>query len=154
MAVMASHVDRRCCIEAKVTNGLMPETISQMKSIQNTLQEIVREGFEPVTQWIWRDGKIRLASLNWRESSGWLYAFVVDDSVKYVGLTSRVLRSRMDDYRDNTEEQTTRLRELIRAELLSDRRIEVYGRHSPETDRRESDEARLRADLNPPWNRC
>jgi hypothetical protein len=42
--------------------------------------------------------KIGPLSFDWKDHGGWLYAFVVDGEVKYIGLTGRVLRGRMDDY--------------------------------------------------------
>lgn len=54
-------------------------------------QSLIEQGFEKLTEWVWRDGKIRLASLDWPEISGWIYVFVIDDLVvKYIGLTASV----------------------------------------------------------------
>ncbi len=114
------------------------------------LDELFGLGFEQVTEWI-RDGaKIRLADLSWQEHGGWIYAFTVDEEVKYIGMTDRVLRSRMDNYRDAKHEQTSRLRELILAELSTGRRVQIYGRRqrSPRVE-----ETSLIAHYRPSWNR-
>ena len=62
------------------------------------LERLIQFGFEPVTEWVMKGSKIGPPSFDWKEHSGWLYAFVVDGEVKYIGLTERVLRSRMSDY--------------------------------------------------------
>lgn len=119
-----------------------------------SLQELLSEGFERVTQWQLQGERIRMASLEWAESSGWLYAFVVDESlVKYVGLTNRVLRSRMDNYRDGKVDQNRRLRELIAKTLSEGRWVAIYGRREPEPRRLVEEEIRLRDAWRPEWNR-
>src|SRR5579859_5349630 len=70
------------------------------------LEELIELGFEPVTEWVMKGAKIRPRTLDWKDHGGWLYAFVVDGEVKYIGLTSRVLRSRMDDYSHIPNSQT------------------------------------------------
>ena len=116
------------------------------------LDRIVAEGFSKITEWEWRNPKIRLASLDWTESSSWLYAFVVDDRVMYVGLTERVLRSRMDNYRDSPGDQNERLRELIKAELGTGHRVDVYGKRDVPAEDLHCEEDRLRREWDPPWN--
>ena len=123
-----------------------------MKKKKNTLKEIKKEGFTPFTEWTWRDGRIRLTSIDWDKYSGWLYVFVIDGAAMYVGETSRLLRERMADYIGNTGEQPTRLRNLIAGELKSKRPVLVYGRPEKDTSRRRREEARLRETLDPPWN--
>ena len=86
--------------------------------------------------------------------SGWLYAFVVEEKVMYVGLTERILRSRMDDYRHIKGEQTIRMRELISAKLKANRDVLVYGRREYDSDTLWAEEAKLRRMLDPAWNRC
>ena len=122
--------------------------------MSNKLKQYVEEGFEPITEWEWRDGKIRLASLDWDEHAGWLYAFVIESEVKYVGLTRRVLRSRMDNYRDLTEEQCVRLRGLITTECKSGTTVRIFGRRmSGDHAELEREEAKLREIPRPVWNR-
>ena len=82
-------------------------------------------GFEEITEWEIHKDSIRLKSLNWDENSGWLYAFVVKNRVCYIGLTTRVLRSRMDDYRHIQGSQTNRLRGLLVSELNKGNRVKV-----------------------------
>ncbi len=110
-------------------------------------------GFKEITQWEVKDENIRLASLDWSDQSGWLYAFAVGEEVKYVGRTTRVLRSRMDDYRDNQTEQPQRLRVEIIAELREGRSVSIYGLPEADRSKLESEEKRLRDELSPPWNR-
>ncbi len=81
------------------------------------LEGLIQLGFEPITEWIIKGSKIGPLGLDWEDHGGWLYAFVVDGEVKYIGLTDRVLRSRMGDYSHIKNTQTTGLREKIMTEL-------------------------------------
>ena len=95
--------------------------------------------------------KIGPPSFNWQDHGGWLYAFVVEGEVKYIGLTNRVLRSRMSDYAHINNSQTDRLRRLIVHELTDGRIVDVFGwKHM---DILKAEEVRLRAAYRPPWNR-
>jgi len=59
------------------------------------LDELIRQGFEPVTEWVTKGNKVGPRTFDWPNHGGWLYAFVVGGDVKYIGLTDRVLRSRL-----------------------------------------------------------
>jgi hypothetical protein len=106
-------------------------------------------GFKLITEWISKKDKIGLSNLRWEDHSEWLYSFVVDRDVKYIGMTERVLRSRMDDYRDLKNTQTTRLREHITAELAAARTVQIFGRKERDP---KAEEAILRAKYRPVWN--
>ena len=77
------------------------------------LKELVQIGFEPITEWVMKGEKIGPRTFDWQDHGGWLYAFVVNDEIKYIGLTDRVLRSRMSDYSHIKNSQTTGLRERL-----------------------------------------
>lgn len=117
------------------------------------LEQLKVLGFTPVTRWVLKGDRIKLADLDWVEEAGWLYAFAVAQEVKYVGLTSRVLRSRMDNYRDQSDSQNERVREAIRLALDAGHDVWILGLPVAEPERRASEEARLRSELCPPWNR-
>ena len=107
-----------------------------------------------VTEWILRGGKIGPPSFEWRDHSGWLYAFVVDGELKYIGLTDRVLRSRMSDYSHRWDSQTVRLRDLIIAELAGGRAVDVFGWKQRDRKVLVAEDGRLRLKYRPPWNRA
>ena len=117
------------------------------------LEELIQFGFEPITEWVVKGVKIGPLSFDWADHGGWLYAFVVDEEVKYVGLTDRVLRSRMDDYAHIKNSQTDRLRALIMGELMASRRVQVFGWKQKDRRILGAEEARLRIAYRPPWNR-
>jgi len=118
----------------------------------SVLDDLVQPGFEPVTQWVMKGERIGPASFKWQDHGGWLYAFVVDGEVKYIGLTDRVLRSRMSDYSHIKNSQTDRLRGLIVHELTAGRIVDVFGWKQRDVDILRVEEARLRATYHPPWN--
>ena len=117
------------------------------------LEELVQLGFEPVTEWVMKGAKIGLRAFDWSDHGGWLYAFVVDGEVKYIGLTDRVLRSRMSDYAHMKHSQTTRLRNAIIAELEAGRSVQVFGWKESKRDALIAEEDRLRTKYRPVWNR-
>ena len=92
----------------------------------NSLKALVAEGFEPVTRWRWHDERIKLASFDWPDAAGLLYAFVVRNKVMYIGKTDRLLRERMSDYSHNTGEQPARIRDLIAGKLRGKRPVHIY----------------------------
>jgi hypothetical protein len=118
-----------------------------------TLDELTRFGFEAITHWVLKGEKIGPFSFEWQDHGGWLYAFVVDGDVKYIGLTDRVLRSRMSDYAHIKSSQTERLRGLIVQELEANRTVHVYGWKQKDTNTLKTEEARLRQTYSPSWNR-
>ena len=117
------------------------------------LDELIKLGFQPVTEWVMKGDRIGPTSFGWQDHGGWLYAFVVEGEVCYIGLTDRVLRSRMSDYAHIKNSQTTRLRELITAELKAGRSVQVYGWKESSKDVLVTEESKLRAKYLPPWNR-
>jgi hypothetical protein len=123
------------------------------RDMATMFEELSRTGFQSITDWTMRGDKIVLRSIAWKDHGGWLYAFVVDEDVKYVGLTNRVLRSRMSDYAHLGNSQTARLRRLIAAELAAGRVVAIYGRKEAEKERLVAEEDRLRLTYRPPWNR-
>ena len=116
-------------------------------------KSIKDHGFNYFTDWTYSEGKIRLRSLEGDDESSCLYTFVIRDEVMYVGETGRLVRARMDDYRDNTGEQTSRIRELIKGALLAGEVVQIWKRVCKGDGLRKEDEVRLRDELDPGWNR-
>lgn len=121
-----------------------------MEAPATNLDKLIQLGFEPVTEWIMKGGRIGPPHFKWRDHSGCLYAFVVSGEVKYVGLTSRILRSRMSDYSHINNSQTNGLRDKIVAELAAGRRVEIFRLKQSDPVVLATDEARLRRELRPP----
>lgn len=117
------------------------------------LEQLVCIGFEPVTEWLLKGDTIGPASFDWQDHGGWLYVFVVGGEARYIGLTNRVLRSRLSDYAHIRNSQTTRLRDAIVGELRAGRSVTIYGRKESKKEILEAEEARLRGLLRLPWNR-
>jgi hypothetical protein len=115
-----------------------------------TLEDLIADGFKPITRWELRGQRIKPASLAWDDSAGWLYAFSVARSVRYIGLTAGVLRTRLDNYSYGKDpytqgSQCERIREAILAELVAGKEVQIHGRTEPEMAKRNGEEARLRA---------
>jgi hypothetical protein len=126
------------------------------------LDKLLDEGFQLVTRWKLDGRRIKPASLYWDECGGWLYAFVIDGAVKYIGLTTGVLRTRLDQYRAGKEAygqqtQCGRIKAMICEQLLDGKAVEIYGLRKP-FSRKETlaaEEGRLIAAYRSPslWNR-
>jgi len=117
------------------------------------LDDLIQLGFEPITEWVIKGTRIGPASFSWQDHGGWLYAFVVDSEVKYIGLTDRILRSRLSDYSHIKNTQTDRLRELIFGELKAGRAVQIYGRKEANKNHLVAEEFRFRVAYRPFWNR-
>jgi hypothetical protein len=108
-------------------------------------------GFERLTRWVCHNDSIKLESLAWKEVAGWIYAYVSQDRVRYVGITTMVLRSRMDSYRDLAND---RVRPLILSLLNEGHGLEVYGLRRAGITKAdlETEERRLIHELQCDWN--
>lgn len=112
------------------------------------------EGSKYVTAWVLRNQKIKPESLDWDDSAGWLYAFVVDDkTVKYIGLTDTVLRSRLDHYSYGPQSTSKRVRQSIMFELKRGKSVSIFGRRESSKIRLQAEERRLIDAVKPSWNR-
>ena len=100
-----------------------------------------------------RNEKLRAADLKWQDHGGWLYAFVVNDDVRYIGLASRVLRSRLDDYTHMKHEHSSRMRDAIFAEMTAGHSVKKWGLKEPDPTTLQSKELELRTKYSLPWNR-
>ena len=117
------------------------------------LESIKDDGFVYFTDWTFPDGRIRLKSLEGDDEAACLYAFVIRDEVMYVGQTGRLVRERMDNYRDGYQEQNSRIRELIKDASLAGEVVQIWKRVCKDDELRNEEEARVRDELEPAWNR-
>ena len=83
-----------------------------------------RCGFEFLTCWELRNGKIKPQSLAWDDCSGWIYAFVTDGRIRYIGIATTVLRSRLDGYAYQIND---RVGALIGALLNGGAKVDIFG---------------------------
>lgn len=113
--------------------------------------QLIALGFERITRWVAHGDGIKLESLAWQEVAGWIYAYVSQNRVRYVGITTMVLRSRMDGYRDLSND---RVRPLIHSLLLEGHDVQIYGLRRPRIAKRdlEVEESRLIKALCCDWN--
>jgi len=117
------------------------------------LEDYRRFGFEPQAQVIASGARFTTAHRAWTSRPGWLYAFVSDGRVMYVGLTINPLGARVDQYRHGGD-QCARVRQHIVDELAAGREVWLYGRPVDDREEMQREEARLRRDFKPPWNRA
>ncbi len=115
------------------------------------LRDLANFGFEHITKWVLHNDSIRLGSFDWEESSAWIYAFVSEGRVRYVGIATTVLRSRMDGYRHQIND---RVGKLIRAQLDRGFGVDIYGLRKKGTpkDDLESEETQFINAFRTDWN--
>lgn len=96
-------------------------------------------------------------SLKWDECSSWLYAFVADQRVRYIGLTTNVLRTRLDGYsyqKGDLSKELNRVGALIRQTLENNTPVTIYGarRVDKTPDELDTEETALIQLLDTDWN--
>lgn len=84
--------------------------------------------FEFLTEWELRSGKIKPLTTEWDTSSGWIYAFTVENRIMYIGIATTVLRGRLDGY---SYQINDRVGILIRTQLESRKVVSIYGARRP-----------------------
>lgn len=117
------------------------------------LEHYISVGFSPQAQIVLTGTRFNVVERNWLSRPGWLYAFVSDGEVRYVGRTINPLGARLDSYRHGGD-QCARIRACILADLSAGREMWLYGRQIDDTDAIEQEEGRLRREFRPPWNRA
>ena len=101
-------------------------TVGDEPIIETSWDMLLQAGFSFLGEWTTDgEGEIRLNAQ--APADAGVYAFVVDDLIKYVGLTQRGLRNRLDGYRRGYERQRTnaRVKGLISTALVEGKRGKV-----------------------------
>ena len=113
--------------------------------------DLQQHGFRYLAGWELRGNTIKPNSLDWEEVSGWIYAFAAEGYVRYVGIASTVLRSRLDGY---SYQINDRVGTLIRESLERGCSVGIYGLERPEASREELEEqeSTLIRNFGPDWN--
>ena len=100
-------------------------------------KELQDYGFQQFTSWEIRNGKIKPEMLDWDNCSGWVYAFVTGGQVRYIGIASTVLRSRLDGYSYQLNDPVgANIKEILKngAEVM------IFGVKRPERTKQELEE--------------
>lgn len=129
------HV-RKVLTDAGITDGLQREIqfertpvsveVTPEKAPETSWEFLLRGGFQFLGEWLpFGDGELRLDARAPPDAG--VYAFIVDDLVKYVGLTQRGLHDRLEGYRRGYERQRTnaRVKRLIAEALQQGKRVKV-----------------------------
>lgn len=121
-----------------------------------SLAELERRGFSHISQWSQfpRNVIIELPPIAHKEPvGGWLYAFVVDARVQYVGETGNSLTQRMTGYCSDETSSTNRGKRLLICQALADGLlVDLFARTCPDWLLREKWEKELIRIFDPPWN--
>lgn len=116
------------------------------------LSELEALGFVPVVRLVVRNGRLKPEHLNWDDRSGWLYAFVEGNDVKYIGKTINILSMRLDAYSYGGD-QGKRIRTWALDVLANGGELWLYGLRIQDWEFMDREEMRLIRHCRPPWNR-
>ncbi|MDX0534352.1 GIY-YIG nuclease family protein [Sinorhizobium medicae] len=140
LGIRYQHV-RKVLVDAGITEGFKPreevslerepvivevaEDDSADGSTETSWEVLLRAGFHFLGEWRGENEDFQLDAKAPVDAG--VYSFVVDDVVKYVGLTQRGLRARLDGYRRGHERQRTnaRVKALIQDALAAGKRVKV-----------------------------
>ncbi|MQV31043.1 GIY-YIG nuclease family protein [Sinorhizobium meliloti] len=173
LGIRYQHV-RKVLVDAGITEGLQKEIQLEREPVVVDVEEregsstateltswevLLRAGFHFLGEWKPEDDGFQLDATAPADKG--VYAFIVDDVVRYVGLTQRGLRGRLNAYRRGYERQRTnaRVKALILEALSSGKRVKVLVA-TPEDgswngipiDTAAGLEAGLIAMIQPTWN--
>lgn len=90
---------------------------------QQKLAELLKLGFQHVGDFFFNGKKVRFFLTNYKNSRG-SYAFVVNQTVKYIGITKNNLYARMSGYRNPGPSQQTNKR--INAIIRKTAKVEIH----------------------------
>lgn len=87
------------------------------------LTELLKLGFKYVGDFFLEGSKLRFFLKNHKNDAG-SYSFVVNETVKYVGLTKNTLYARMNGYRNPGPSQETNKR--IKPKIIEASKVQIY----------------------------
>src|SRR6266550_7665407 len=118
---------------------------------QDAYEELQKRGFEQLTSWSLVNDRIKPLSCEWDDCSGWIYAFLTNKRVRYFGITTTVLRSRLDGY-------SYQLNDVVGAHIMealkTGVKVEILGTRRPRVPKSnlEAEESALINEFNIDWN--
>ena len=117
----------------------------------DTYFELQKRGFQRLTRWVLNDGRIKPESWEWDNCAGWIYAFVVERRVRYIGIATTVLRSRLAGYAYQIND---RVGAAIASVIESGTEVEIFGTKRPHASKSEleAEESDLISLLATDWN--
>ena len=118
-------------------------------------------GFHPIGKWVLNNDKL-CNTIKDTTPSSFLYAFVVNGEVKYIGKSRQTIKERFNGYINPGKSQTTNINnnKNIKAQLRQGKDVEIYTLVDNKICQRGEFNVSLSAGLeddlikqiNPPWN--
>jgi len=96
---------------------------------EQSLTELLKLGFRHVGDFFLKGGRIQFFLTNYKSDKG-CYAFIVNQTVKYVGVTRNKLYARMNGYRNPGPSQETNKR--INPKIAEAGKVQIYFLPEPE----------------------
>jgi hypothetical protein len=113
--------------------------------------ELQQRGFERLTSWSLVSDRVKPLSCEWDNCSGWIYAFMTHERVRYFGIATTVLRSRLDGYSYQLNDVVgSRIMDALKEGLS----VEIFGTRRPGIPKPqlEAEESALINEFNTAWN--
>lgn len=123
-----NHKYREHVISAEIEPS-QPNEITQFNHLQiNSLRHLVNIGFEEVGYWSLDKDQVTFALTKSANESNIIYAFVVNDVVKYIGKSIQTLYKRIYLYKQGGGSQLTniRIKQEIKVCLARDDEVKIY----------------------------
>jgi hypothetical protein len=170
LGIRYQHV-RKVLLDAGITGGLRREVsipqptilieIPEGMELPKTPAEFLLEaGFSTAGKWN-LDGEGKIGLTGEAPVDAGVYAFALDGTIVYVGLSIRGVRGRMRQYRrgDSRQKTSARINKLIKAELTAGRTVTVLAVvpenlnwHGLPVNTASGLETALIQKIRPPWN--
>lgn len=98
------------------------------------LSELCELGFQKIGFWQYKDNSLNFI-IDFDIQTNCLYAFVVDDEVKYIGNTTTPLSKRLYGYKNPglTQRTNSRVNRLVKGILLGNKVVEIYSLKDDDT---------------------
>lgn len=122
-----------------------------MAATRSTLEGLIGYGFRHLTVWELRGERNKALTTEWDLTAGWIYSFVTDVRVRYIGIASTVLRTRLDGYSYQINDSVGG---FIREQLRQNVPVGIYGveRAGAPKMQLQAEESRLIDRFKPDWN--
>lgn len=168
LKIRYQHV-RKVLLDAGITGGMRRQVAAEREPVmvdepqprEATSWDVLRTaGFVFLCEWSCDSESALVLNAKAPTAPG-VYAFVVDDYITYVGVTTSGLRTRLTQYCRGHEQQRTsaRINKLIKSTLAAGKDVKILVATPPSTewnglpvDVAAGLEAGLIAMIRPPWN--
>lgn len=92
------------------------------------INKLLQIGFKKVGKWIFQDNSLEYLLDIERNNINFLYAFIVDNNIKYIGKSTQTIQKRFNGYKNPGKDQRTNIKnnKKLIDELNKNKEIDIY----------------------------